>query len=73
MRVPELDARAHPVGARAAAQDVRQALAQPPFDAAGGHQDQLHRERVVEGCGEQGAEPVGEEIRPLGTVKVKRH
>ncbi|GAB7066196.1 hypothetical protein JCM12141A_04850 [Mycolicibacterium hodleri] len=73
MRVPELDPRAHAVGTRAAAQDVGQALAQPPFDAAGGHQHQLRRERIVEGLAEKGAQTVGEEVGPLGTVKVKRH
>ena len=30
-------------------------------------------ERVVEGLGEEGAEAVGEEVGPLGAVKVKCH
>lgn len=73
VRVPELDPRTHAVGTRTAAEDVGQALAQPPLDAAGWHQDQLHREGIVEGPAEEGAKTVGEEVGPLGTVKVKRH
>jgi hypothetical protein len=47
---------------------VGHALAQPPFDAAGGDEDQLHGEGVLKWLGEQGAESVGQQIGAIGAV-----
>jgi hypothetical protein len=52
---------------------MRKPLAQPPLDAAGRHQHQFLGERVGQRAGQQGAEPVGQQIGALGTVEMKRH
>ena len=68
------DARAHAVvTVRPAPEDVRKPLAQPPFHAAGRHQDQLFGERVGQRVGQQRAQPVGQQVGALGTVQMKRH
>ena len=71
--VPELDARAHPVRARTATEDVRQPLAEPPLDAARGNQDQLRGERVGERLREERAETVGQKIRSFSAVQMQGH
>ncbi len=58
---------------RPAPEDVRKPLAQPPLHAARRHQDQLFGERVGQRVGQQGTEPVGQQISALGTVQMKRH
>ncbi len=57
----------------AAAEDVRQPLAQPALDALGRDDDELLGERVGQRIGEQGAEAVGEEVGALGAVQVQGH
>ena len=73
VRVPELDAGAHPIRPGPATQDVGQALAEPSLGSAGGNQDQLLGEWVLERSGEQGTEPVCQQIGAIGAVEVKRH
>ena len=67
------DPSAYAVAVTAGAQDVRQPLAQPPFDAAGRHQDEFLGERVGQWVGQQCAQPVGQQVGALGTVDVKCH
>ena len=52
---------------------MRQPLTQPAFHAARRHQHQFLGERVGQRVGQQGAEPVREQVGALGTVEVKRH
>jgi hypothetical protein len=73
VRVPELDASAHAVGARTAAKDVRQPLTQPPLRPSGGDEDQLGGERVDQGLREEGTETVGQQIGSLGAVQMQGH
>ena len=73
VRVAERDAGTDAVGTGAAAEDVRQPLAEPSLDAFGRHDDQLLGERIVERIGQQRAEPVGKQVGSLGTVKMKCH
>ena len=72
-RVAERDTRAHAVLAGAAAEDVRQPLAQPALDALGRDDDEFLGERVGQGIGEEGTEAVGEKVGALSTMDVKRH
>src|SRR5699024_5825725 len=67
-RIAEGDARADAVLAGAAAEDVRQTLAQPSLDAFGRNDDELVGEGVGQGIGQQGAEPVGEEVCELRSM-----
>ena len=60
-----------PSCAVAAAEDVRQPLAQPALDALGGDDDQFLGERVGQGVGQQGAEAVGEEVGSFSAVQVQ--
>jgi hypothetical protein len=73
VRVAERDAGADAVLAGAAAEDVREPLTEPAFDALGGDDDELVGERVGQGSGQQLAEAVGEEIGALSAVEMKRH
>lgn len=63
----------HPVGAVTAAKDVREALAEPAFHPACGHQHEFLGKRIGQRRGEQRAESVREQIRALGAVQVKGH
>ncbi len=73
-REPELDAGAHPVSAaRRGAEPVREPLAEPPLHAAGRHEHQLGRERVVQRRRQQLAEGIGEQVGPRGAVEVEHH
>ena len=55
------------------AQAVGESLGEPPLHAAGGHDDDLTRERVGEGGGQQVREAVGERVGALGGVEVQGH
>ena len=73
-REPELDAGAHSVSpARRGAEPVREPLAEPPLHAAGRHEHQLGRERVVQRRRQQLAEGIGEQVGPRGAVEVEHH
>ena len=67
------NARAHTVAAAAAPEDMREPLAEPPLDAARRHQHQFLGERVGQRVGQQGAEPVGQQVCAFGTVKMNPH
>ena len=71
--VAEGDAGADAVLPVTAAEDVRQPLAQPPLDALRRDDDDLFGEGIVKRVGEEGAEAVGQEVGPFGTVDVKGH
>ena len=62
-----------PSAAVAAAEDVRQPLAQPPLHAARRDQHQLLGERVGQRIGQQCTEAVGKQVGALGTVEVEGH
>ena len=57
----------------APAEPVREPLAEPPLDAAGRHQHQLRRERVLQRARQQVTELVGEQVGARGAVEVERH
>ena len=62
-----------PSCAVAAAEDVRQPLAQPPLDALRRDDDELFGERIGERIGEQRAEAVGQEVGAFGAVEMQGH
>ena len=71
--VAELDARAHPVGARAAAKHVGEPLAQPPLDRRGRTPGPAPGERVGRAVATAGPEAVGEQVGAIGAVQVQGH
>jgi hypothetical protein len=52
---------------------VGQPLGQPTFHATRRHQHQFLGERVRRRFGQQGAEPVGQQVGAFGAVHMKRH
>ena len=62
-----------PSAAVAAAEDVRQPLAQPSLDAARRHQHEFLGEWVGQRIGQQCAETVSKQVGALGTVEVEGH
>ena len=67
------DPGADAVAGAAAAEDMREPLAEPPLHAALGHEDQLFGERIGQRVASRVAEPVGEQVGALSAVKVKPH
>ncbi len=73
-RVEEPDAGTDTVAAaRSDAEPVGEPLGEPALDTLGGHHHDLVGERVVQRCGEQLAEAVGELVGARGAVEVERH
>ena len=72
-RVTERDAGADAVLPVAAAEDVRQPLAQPPLDTLRRDDDDLFGEGVVKRIGEKSAEAVGQEVGAFGAVEMQGH
>ena len=71
--VAERDARADAIVLCAAAEDVREPLAEPPLDALGRDDDELLGERVGQWIGEQCAEAVGQQIGAFSAVEMECH
>jgi hypothetical protein len=72
VRERELDVRAHAVGAAGrGAEARRQPLREPALHAAGGHGDDVRRERVRQRVGEEPAERLDQAVRALSSVDVK--
>ena len=72
-RRTEDDTRAHPVGARAGAEAVREPLGQPALHPAGGHDHKVFGERVRGRAGQQFPQPVREDVGAFRAVDVQAH
>ncbi len=73
-RAQEADAGADPVvTGGTGAEPVRQPLREPPFDTFGRHHDNIAGEGVLERCGQQVRQPVGEHVGSRGAMDPETH